>query len=140
GATLIQSKDNNPDCSPTRLSDCSVRDVNGVELYFSPYDGLNMKTITVSPSYNGSIKALNIGTARSKKDVMAVMHKYWRFDRNQKFWCEHYQTYNEVKSEDLICVAHIGSGKDQDKSSIILTFNNKDRLISASVRASDYID
>ncbi len=140
GAKLMQSEFNHPDCTPTNLSDCYVRDGNGVELYFSPYDGLNSKEVEISPDYNGPIKALNIRTARSQKDVMAVMDRYWRFHRNQKFLCERYMQVGGDVSKNLNCTADIGAPENQDRPSIELTFNENDRLISVSVRASSYID
>jgi hypothetical protein len=140
GAKLMQNDANNPECSPQKLADCYVRDANGVELYFSPYDGLNSKEISIDDTYSGAVRALGIGKARSQKDVMAAAN---RFVPNLSFDCS-----AAYKSDYTSCVAHIpkkmgtkAAPKEQDPATVKLVFYRyDDRIKSVLVRRSDFID
>jgi hypothetical protein len=140
GAKLMQNELNNSECSPQKLADCYVRDVNGVELYFSPYDGLNSKQITIDAEYSGAVRVLGIGKARSQKDVIAAVN---RFVPKLSFDCT-----AAYKSDYTSCVAHIpkrmgakAAPKEQDPSTVeLLFFKYDDQIKSVLVRRSDFID
>jgi hypothetical protein len=144
GAKLMDSEFNNPDCSPQKLADCYVRDVNGLELYFSPYDGLNRKQISFNSAYTGVVGALNIGKARAKADVLAAIG---RFIPGLKFECAHYDQGNGVKNKELNCSAPIPekAGKpaqsiQEGAASVELLFGEDGRIKSAAVQHSSLID
>jgi hypothetical protein len=140
GATLMQNDANNSECSPQKLADCYVRDANGVELYFSPYDGLNSKEITINDTYSGAVRVLGIGKARSQKDVMAAVD---RFAPKLSFDCT-----AAYKSDYTSCVAHIpekmgakATPNEKDPATVKLVFYRyDDRIKSVLVRRSDFID
>jgi hypothetical protein len=140
GAKLMQNDANNPECSPQKLADCYVIDTNGVELYFSPYEGLNSKQITIDDAYSGAVRVLGIGKARSKKDVIAAIN---RFVPKLSFECT-----EAYKSDYTSCVANIPNKmgakaipKEQDPSIIeLLFYTYDDRIKSVLVRQSNYID
>jgi hypothetical protein len=140
GAKLMENELNNSECSPQKLADCYVRDVNGVELYFSPYDGLNSKEITIDAGSSGALSVLGIGKARSKKDVLAAVT---RFVPKITFECAAAYETNGPRP----CVAQIpkkmGSKalpSQQDPSTVELVFNRDDRITSVLVRRSNFID
>jgi hypothetical protein len=144
GAKLMQTEANNPECSVQKLADCYVRDVNGVELYFSPYDGLNSKQITISASHSGAVRALGIGTARSKTSVLAAIE---RFVQRLSFECAETGQDNGEVDNDLTCSARIpdksgakANPDEQDPSTVELVFGSNNRIKSALVRHSNFID
>jgi hypothetical protein len=144
GAKLMQTEFNNPECSLQKLADCYVRDANGVELYFSPYDGLNSKQITIDASYSGAVRALGIGTARSAKDVMVAAN---RFVPKLAFKCVVTDTPDGTKVSHTTCTASIpekmgskANPSEQDPSTVELLFGADDRLKNALVSHSNFID
>ncbi len=143
GAVLLK-EGSNPSCSVQNLSDCNVRDVNGVELYFSPYDGLNRKSITIGPRYSGAVRAIGIGTTRSKKDVLAAAA---RFVPRLSFDCASAGGPDTPQADYTTCVANIprkmgvkALPKEQDPASIELLFDANDRIQTVVVIQSNYID
>jgi hypothetical protein len=143
GAVLLE-EGSNPSCSVQNLSDCKVRDVNGVELYFSPYDGLNRKSITIGPRYSGAVRAVGIGAARSKKEVLAAAA---RFVPRLSFDCAPAGRPGTPQANYTSCVANIprkmgakALPKEQDPASVELLFDANDRIQTAVVIQSNYID
>ncbi len=141
GARLAK-KQSNPECSLKKLNDCEVIGANGLELYFSPYDGLNSKAVTVNESNKGAVSALSIGTARSKKDVLAAAIK---FAPGLSFTCSNEETIGGPKAKDLNCRASVPETWNpknigQDPPTVILVFGEDNVLKSAMIMRSSYID
>ncbi len=144
GAKLMQSEFNNSECSAQKLADCYVRDVNGVELYFSPYDGLNSKEITIGPSYSGKLRALGIGTARSKKDVLAAAA---RFVPGLSFACASAYKPEDPRKNYVSCGSNIpnkmgekAQPKALDPATVEFLFDADDRVQTMKVIRSNFID
>ena len=144
GAKLMRNELNNPSCTAQKIADCYVIDANGVELYFSPYDGLNSKQITIGPNYTGAVRALGIGTARTEKDVLAATA---RFVPRLTFRCIVTDTPDGQKVAHTTCTGNIpkkmGAKADPtepDPSQAELVFGGDNRITSALVRHSNYID
>jgi hypothetical protein len=144
GAKLMQNALNNPECSPQKLADCYVIDSDGVELYYSPYDGLNSKQITIDDGYLGMVRVLGIGRARSKKDVLAAAARFVPF---LSFDCAPAGRSDTPKTNHTSCVANIPKkkgakalAKEQDPASVELLFDANDRIKTVQVIQSYYID
>ncbi len=141
GAKLAR-KQFNPACAPTKLNDCVVIAANGLELYYSPYDGLNSKTITIDTGNKGAIRAFNIGTVRSKKDVLAAAIT---FVPELTFDCRNEETTGGLKTSDLYCRASVpekwnSKNTGDDPATVMLTFGGNGILKSAMVMVSSLID
>ncbi len=144
GAKLMQNELNNPECSLQKLADCYVIDAKGVELYFSPYDGLNSKQITIGAGYTGAVRAVGIGTARSQKDVLAAAA---RFIPRLSFKCIVTDTPDGQRVSHTTCTGNIpgkmgakANPAEPDPSQVELVFGSENRIKSALVRHSNYID
>jgi hypothetical protein len=144
GAKLMQSEFNNPECSLQKLADCYVIDAKGVELYFSPYDGLNSKQISISAQYEGAVRAVGIGIARSQKDVLAAAAL---FIPRLLFKCIVTDAPEGQRVSYTTCTGNIpekmgakSNPAEPDPSQVEFVFGADNRIKSALVRNSNYID
>lgn len=135
----------NSECSTKKLNDCYVTDINGLSLYFSPYDGLNRKTLKIGSTNEGSIRAAGIGTSRSKREVIAAVKK---FTGGLNFDCYNVELVSGEKSFQSSCRAPIPEkwgvkaiSIDDGASFVELVFDDKkDRIIAAEICHAQAID